>query len=245
MKARIRTGSRLALGVAAALWLGLATGAAAHTGVPVGDYLVEVGWRDEPAFVGQPNAVQVMVRSHGDGAPILRGVALEVVVETAGQSTSGLVLSPAFDAAAGTGSLGEYLAAIIPTAPGDYTFHVSGTIADTAVDLDLTSGEETFDAVRGSGNVEFPIRLPDLGEVATRLDRIDARIAALASAGPGADASEAIEAASDALEAARTATAAANQAMLVGAALGAGGVALGLVAIALALRAGRRGSPNA
>ena len=45
----------------------LATPAAAHTGHEVGEYILEIGWLREPAFVGQPNAVQVTISDHHDG----------------------------------------------------------------------------------------------------------------------------------------------------------------------------------
>ena len=224
--------------------LALAPAVAAHTGVEIGDYLVEVGWRNEPAFVGQPNAVQVTVRNHHDEQPIvdLGADDLSVVVSTADADSPSLPLVPAFDAQAGDGPLGEYAAAILPTAPGDYTFHITGSIHETAVDLTLTSGGETFDPVMGSSDLEFPAKLPNLTEVATRLDRIDARIVALQSSDPG---SAALAAAQEASDAARTAAASADRALLVGTLLGGAGLLLAVAALALEMRAGRRGAGTA
>ena len=218
-----------------------APGAAAHSGIEVGEYLLAIGWRNEPAFVGQPNAVQVTIAHHADDTPVtdLAGDALAVVVSTAGVDSPSLALEPAFDAAEGTGPLGEYAAALVPTAPGDYAFHITGSIHGTAVDVTLASGDETFDSVIGSGELEFPAKLPSLGEVATRLDRIDSRVAALQSAAPG---NEALTVAQDAAAAARAAAASADRALLVGAAIGGAGLIVGLAGLLVALRAGRRGS---
>jgi hypothetical protein len=220
--------------------LALAPVAAAHTPHAVGDFELEIGWLHEPAFVGQPNAVQVTVADkNGDPVTDLALDALAVVVSTAGQDSASLALLPAFDAEEGIGPLGEYDAVIVPTAPGDYTFHITGSIHGTTADVTVTSGDETFDPVEASTELEFPAKLPDLGEVATRLDRLDSRIAALQSADPGSAALVAAQAATDA---ARAAADSADRALLVGAVLGGGGVLLAGVALAMAMRAGRKGS---
>jgi len=93
---------RLLRGLTAASLLSLAIvpAAYAHSGIEVGDYLLDIGWKVEPAFVGQPNAVQVTVLSH-DETPILDlgPEGLQVVVSTAGQDSPSLQLTAAFDAA--------------------------------------------------------------------------------------------------------------------------------------------------
>ena len=221
--------------------LALAPAASAHSGIEVGEYLVEVGWRNEPAYVAQPNAVQVTVVHHADAKPVtdLALDALSVVVSTGGQDSPSLSLVPAFDAVESIGPLGEYDAPIVPTAPGNYTFHVTGSIHGTAVDLKLTSGAETFDPVAGSSDIEFPAKLSNLSEVSTRLDRIDARIAALQSAQPG---SAALEAAKDAAAAAKSAKDTENQALLIGGLVGGAGFIVAVAALAIAMRARRGGA---
>jgi hypothetical protein len=224
--------------------LALAPLVAAHSAIEVGNYLVEVGWRTEPAYVGQPNAVQVTVKNHADESPVLDLGAndIAVVVSTGGTDSASLTFTPAFDAVEKTGSLGEYDAALVPTAPGDYTFHVTGSIHGVAVDIKLTSGDETFDPVVTSTDLEFPAKQPSLVEVATHLDRIDARVAALQSAEPGTAALTAAKAAADT---AKSAADSASLALLVAAILGGGGLIVGLVAVALAMRAGRSGAGTA
>ena len=205
----------------------------AHTGHEVGPYVLEIGWLAEPAFVGQPNAVQVTITTHADGKPVLDLAAddLAVVVSTAGVDSPSLTFEPAFDAEEQEGSLGEYDAALVPTAPGDYSFHITGSIHGTAVDLTVASGEETFDAVIASTDLEFPAKMPTLTEVGTRLDRIDARIADLQSAAPGSD-GDAVAQQVAALEAtvgdARAAADAANRNALLGSIVGLVGIALAL-----------------
>ena len=109
--------------------LALAPATSAHSATEVGDYVVEVGWLNEPTFVGQPNAVQVTIKHNADESPVtdLGPDDLKVVVSTSDQDSASLSFDPAFDAAEGEGPLGEYDAAIVPTAPGDYTFHITGS----------------------------------------------------------------------------------------------------------------------
>ena len=237
----------LALAAALVASATLAVPAFAHTGHEVGDYVLEIGWLHEPAFVGQPNAVQVTITDHHDGSPILDLGAddIKVVVSTAGVDSASLTFEPAFDAVEKEGSLGEYDAALVPTAPGDYTFHITGAIHGTAVDLSVTSGDETFDPVVTSSDLEFPAKMPTLTEVGTRLDRIDSRIEALQSAAPGSDdgvLKAAQDAAAAATAAASAASANADKALTLGLLVGGAGVVVALVALFVAMRAARRGS---
>lgn len=214
----------LALPVALLLALLLSGAATAHVPEMVGPYTIEVGWKNEPAYVGQQNAVIITITDAED-LPVtdLPADGLSVVVSTGGQQTSALPFEPAFDAAEGEGPLGEYDAAILPTAPGGYDFHITGTVHAQAVDLTVTSAD-TQEPVGGTSEIEFPIKLPSLNEVVTRLDRIDARVQALG--GGGASQAD--------VDAARSA---ADRALLVGAGTGLAGVLVGALGVFLALRA--------
>ncbi len=228
--------ARLALTAIAALaTLLVAPGAAlGHTVQHAGSYTLEIGWTHEPTYVADPNGIQVTI-TDGTGEPVLDlgPDDLHVVVTTAGVPSPGLTFAPAFDLVELTGPMGEYDAAIVPTAPGDYTFHISGAIHGEKVDVTVTSGDETFDAVKETSNLQFPTKLPSVAEVATRLDRIDARVTALQGAtGPS-------QASVDAAQAAATAAQAdADRALVVGVAVG----GLGLIVALLSLMAARRAS---
>jgi hypothetical protein len=214
---------------------------AAHAAETVGSYSLEVGWLNEPAYVGQPNAVQVTIVDTTNDTPVvdLAVNSLAVVVSTAGTDSQSLSFEPGFDATEMSGPLGQYDAAIVPTAPGDYTFHVTGSIHGTAVDITVMSGDQTFDSVITSADLEFPAKVPTLTEVGTRLDRIDSRIAALQSADPGTAALQAAQAAADA---ATTASASADRALLVGLLVGGAGLLVAVIALVVAARATRRGT---
>ena len=136
-------------------------------------------------------------------------------MSAAGQQSDALQLLNRFDPDTGLGVPGDYEASIIPTIPGDYTFHLTGSIHGTPVDETATSGDSTFDSVVGSTDIEFPAKLPALSDVSTRLDRLDGRISALSDGTSG------------------------STALVVGAGLGGLGLVVGLVALAVALR-GRR-----
>jgi hypothetical protein len=213
---------------------------AAHGHTAASGFNFVIGWAGEPALVGQPNAVQLFVYDQ-DEKPItdISADAISVVVTTAGQDSSSLSVSAAFDVEEGFGTPGEYSAQIIPTAPGDYTFHFTGTIHDKAIDVSMTSGAETFDEVVAPADLEFPVKQPTLTEVGTRLDRIDGRIEALQSAAPAPGAFAAAQ------DAAAAASAAANRALLIGAILGGAGLVLAVVALAMIRRARRPGAGSA
>jgi hypothetical protein len=206
----------------------------AHTEQHVGDFHVVIGWLNEPALVGLPNAVQLTISDH-DEQPVtdLGADDLTVVVSTAGTDSAALPVTPAFDVEEGFGTPGEYHAELIPTAPGDYSFHLTGKIHDTPADLTVASGPDTFDPIEGTSDLEFPVKQPTLTEVGTRLDRIDGRIAALQSAAPGSDA---LAAANAATAAAQASSSAADRALVVGLVVGGSGLIMAIAAILMFVR---------
>ncbi|MHB8397784.1 MAG: hypothetical protein ACYDCI_02475 [Candidatus Limnocylindrales bacterium] len=190
----------------------------AHVLKDFGSYSVALGWAVEPTYLGEVNAVQVVVKDQaGKAITDLADGAMQVVVSAAGQQSDALQLLNRFDPDTGLGVPGDYEASIIPTVPGDYTFHLTGSIHGTPVDETATSSDSTFDSVVGSTDIEFPAKLPALSDVSTRLDRLDGRISALSDGTSG------------------------STALAVGAGLGGLGLVVGLVALAVALR-GRRKS---
>ena len=135
--------------------------ALAHAEIDVGDgrYVMVIGFRDEPAFVGQANALSVRVEEFATGgARPVDGLAETLTAEVSrdGQVRS-LPLVPRGD--------GTYEGIFVPTAPGDYTFHIAGTIGDATVDETITSGPDTFNAVEPLSSIEFPVQSPDPGQL--------------------------------------------------------------------------------
>jgi len=206
----------LAIGLAS-----LATPVAAHILKRVGPYSVAIGWVHEPSYVGQLNAVQVVIKdARGNPVSDLSADALKVVVSTAGQQSDPMSLAPSFDEDTGLGVPGDYEAPMIPTAPGDYTFHVTGSIHATKIDETATSSDTTFASVVDPSAVQFPSKLPGIGDLATRIERVDARIQSQ-------------------LAAANDAKSSAQGALLVGLAVGGAGILIGLAGLALGIMARR------
>lgn len=216
--------NRLAIGLVAGLALACSQVpvVSAHVEEHAGSYAIELGWHVEPTYVGYPNAVEITIRD-GSGAPVtdLGGDDLHVTVASGNQTSPPLAFEPAFDLAEADGTPGQYIAKVLPTAPGDYTFHLTGTIHGTSVDVSVTSSDQTFDPAIGTTDIEFPNQLPDQAEVATHLDRLDGRVAD--AAGAASDASDA-----------------AVIGIVVGSVVGGIGILVGLVALVVAWRARRR-----
>jgi hypothetical protein len=145
--------------------------AQAHEEREVGELTLVVGWATEPAYAGFGNEVQVIVEQ---GNRPLEGAELEAEVifgDPESQTRTGpLPLEPAFE------TPNEYLGYIIPTRPGTYSFHVTGTAGEQDVDEVFTSGPDTFDDVNNPTDAEFPEQDPTRGELAEALDRLSGRI---------------------------------------------------------------------
>lgn len=172
----------LALGTAVvAVVLLPATAAFAHAEREVGPFSVEIGFGTEPAYVGLPNSLEVIVHRTSDDSAIEDAANTLQAEITFGTQTMPVALQPNFDVDSG-GSPGDYRGAFIPTAPGDYTFHVSGTIEGTKIDEDVTSAPDTFASVTDPSTIEFPAKFPTVAELSTKLDRETARIQAAADA---------------------------------------------------------------
>ncbi len=147
----------MALGIGLTLAVGATTGALAHVEIDVGDgqYVMEVGFRDEPTYLGLPNALTLGVQRYATGGtePVDDLAAtLSAEVSREGQTMT-LPLVPVGE--------GEYEAAFVPTATGDYTFRISGTIGEATVDESVTSGPTTFNSVEPLSAIEFPQPRPD------------------------------------------------------------------------------------
>jgi hypothetical protein len=231
--------------------------AAAHVVRQFGPYTIALGWLGEPTYVGEHNAIVAVVKDAA-GNPVndLASGDLTVTVSAGGQSTAALPLDPSYDEDTGLGTPGEYTADMIPTIPGDYTFHLAGKVHDTAVDETATSSDTTFNSVEDPASVQFPVKVPTTTEISDKVDKLDSRLtSATAEASGSADAikaatdaagaaTSAVESATEAFTAAQAtaneASNAANRALIVGAVVGGIGILLGLAGIILGLRARRR-----
>jgi hypothetical protein len=211
------------LAVSLALGLVVVVGVAgAHERRQVGGYVMRVGWADEPTYAGVKNGVQLLL-SDASGKPVTdlpEELKVEIVFGT--QKMGPLPLEAAFGKV--FGRPGDFRAAVIPTRPGNYTFHFVGSLNGQRIDQSFTSSDKTFDPVTDASAIEFPAKDPSPGELAGRLERLGPRI-------------------DEGLSAAREAAAGASQARV----LGILGILVGAVGILVAVSGRRRatGGPGA
>jgi hypothetical protein len=159
----------------------LAGPAAAHQEKTVGKYHLAVGFGDEPAYAGEKNSVQLLLADAKDKPVTDLTDTLKVEVKTGSAEPLQLTVEPFFEVGE-FGTPGDYRAFFIPTAPGSYSFHFTGTIKGQRIDQTFTSGPKTFSDVEDPAQVQYPAKQPTTGQLATRVDRETGRLnAALAA----------------------------------------------------------------
>jgi hypothetical protein len=192
--------------------------ASAHVLKTVGPYHLLIGFGNEPTYAGEQNSVFLLLTDAKTGAPVVDeglGDTLKVTVGF-GTATKLLPLVSSFDPDSGQGTKGVYNAYFIPTVPGDYSFHFSGTIHTTKVNITVKSSPTTFDSAHDPATIQFPQHAPSNVQLAQRLDAQAARQAA-------------------AVHAADSKAASASTALVVGIAgliVGAAGLCVGGIALA-------------
>ena len=159
---------------AALIALAIPVAAMAHEHRAVGAVEFTVGWLNEPTYAGSVNAVQVELAR--GGGPVT-GASIQVVVIFGDRN--GTQKSSALDLVPSDETPGKYTASIVPSRPGTYTFHVTGTAAGARIDQFFTSGDKTFDDPKDPTADEFPVKNPSAGQLAQRVDRTDARVTSL------------------------------------------------------------------
>ena len=181
MRKRMAASMTAIIGLAAVLVVALSGPASAHEERKVGAYHFVVGWGEEPAYAGIKNSVQLFLSTSSGKAVNNLGDSLQVEVIFGSQKMS-LPLELNFDPDSGAGMPGDYRAWVIPTSPGDYTFHFTGKIGNQSVDQSFTSGPSTFDPVKDPAQVEFPIKEPPVSQVAGLAQRLSTRLQAAMTA---------------------------------------------------------------
>jgi hypothetical protein len=155
----------------------------AHEGREVGDYELVFGWRVEPAIVGVLNGPELTINIHEEGEeqgedeedhdePADVEASLQVEV-TFGPASRTIDLRPAF------GETGHYIADMIPTRPGDYSFRVFGTIGDLEIDETFASADGSFSSVEPASDLQFPEADPTIAELVARIEALEAEVTAL------------------------------------------------------------------
>jgi len=203
----------------------LAGPASAHEERRVGKYHFVVGFGDEPTYAGEKNSVILLLSDANDKPVTDLTDTLKVAVSTGSAEPLQLSMEPNFEVGE-FGTPGDYRAWFIPTTPGAYSFHFTGSIKGQKVDQTFKSGPTTFDEAKDPAEIQYPVKQPTGGQLATRADRETARINAALT--------EERNQAKDDAASARTLA-------IIGLIVG----ALGLIAAIVALTRGRRPSTPA
>ncbi len=150
----------------------IAAPVAAHEERTVGAYDVELGWRGEPAYVGVLNGPEFFVHDASTGDPVTGlETTLHLMVHFGDQEKM-------LDFYQVEDDPGHYTADLIPTRPGDYTFHIFGKINDQDVDEQFTSADGYFDSVDPATDVMFPApdSSADLASLQAEVDQLKAQV---------------------------------------------------------------------
>ena len=230
MHLRMRAKIALALLCGAGTILFLPGIASAHEQFDAGPIHMEVGFGTEPAYIGQPNSVQLLLTRNTDGKPILDlGDTLSVTVSFGGQTTDAFPIVPNFEPG-GDGIQGDYRAWFVPTQAGVYTFHFTGTVDGTKIDHSFVGGPKTFSTVEDMSSITFPkVAFPANNELASRIEA-DSTRTQTAIADATKSVTDARAEASDAKRAASTA----RTIGIVGVLVGIVGLAIGVTALSSA-----------
>jgi hypothetical protein len=161
---RIRAKLAVAAVIAAAPLMFIPEIAHAHAERTVGPFDLEIGFRDEPVYVGVPNAVFVELMKDGEEVTDL-GDSLTVTLGFGDQTSDPIVFEPMEDP-------GQFQAPFVPSQAGAYTFTLSGSVDGDALELSLTSGPKTFDEAQDVTAATFPaVRYPTNVDLASRIDQ--------------------------------------------------------------------------
>lgn len=196
-------GGTLALLAGMVLWFERPV--SAHEGREVGNYEIKFGWQAEPAYAGVYNGPEIFIKQKGateeDEKPVVGAEKTLKLKVTFGKATKELKLEPAWQ------DPGHYVAHLIPTRPGDYTFQLTGTISPTAaltetmemsgtmnmsgtmsmtetvtptvVNETFTSTSGEFSTVEPASDVLFPDNKADVVSLQTEVDTLKAQLKAL------------------------------------------------------------------
>lgn len=135
----------------------------AHGHIDVGDYEIVIGFHNEPAIQGEPNALDLFVTNVKTSEKVSQ---LEDTLQAElifGSPKKTLQIEPQWE------EEGAYTAYFIPTEAGDYTWHIFGTIDDTPVDISMTSSPDTFSSVLPKSEYSFPAVEKSTAELSVQL----------------------------------------------------------------------------
>jgi hypothetical protein len=149
---------------------------AAHEGREVGDYVITFGWRVEPAYAGIYNGPELFISHHDTHEPVVGTESTMQLMVHFGDRQKLLELYPVWN------EPGHYTADLIPTRPGDYSFHLFGQINGTDVDEMFTSADGEYSSVEPAADILFPVPDTDTAAFQEQIDALRAELEALKAA---------------------------------------------------------------
>ena len=144
------------LAVALLLAAGLGLTASAHEHRDVAKkYTFVVGFLNEPAYAGQQNGMDLRIATidptGGVNSQPVEGAEKSLTAEVIyGDQTMPLTLEPVYN------EKGSYRGIFFPTVPGDYAFHITGTLDGTSIDETFRSSDGKFGPVEDPAPLMFP-----------------------------------------------------------------------------------------
>lgn len=158
--------------VAVASLIAFSNTAAAHETRNVGPYVFVVGWLNEPAFQGQPNAATVRIT---DGRVTPAKPVLDVDKTLSIKVFSGGLVTPFTGAVRAVfGQPGLYALDVIPTVSGGYKYQLTGKVESLDVNETFESGPGRFNDVQSAASMQYPEQVPSGAELARRLNDLQA-----------------------------------------------------------------------
>ena len=146
--------------------------ASAHITKVFGNYLVTVGWQNEPTDVGLLNAPIVEVKKgSGDSAkPVINALANMQISIKYGSVTKQLDFVP--DSTVD----GQYVSPLIPTKVGSYSLIMKGTVEDQSIDTEIP-----LDDVASIDTLNFPpsgssADTSNMGQISTIINQLTSDI---------------------------------------------------------------------
>ena len=142
--------------------------ASAHISKVFGNYSVEIGWANEPAFAGLMNNIQVIVKKGNidNGTSITDALAKMQISVKYGTISKQLDFVPS-DVA------GLYFSPLIPAKVGSYSVVMKGTIEgqniDTEISLDDVGSSNTINFPQTGSSVDTSSNMGQIGTIITQL----------------------------------------------------------------------------
>ena len=145
--------------------------ASAHISKVFGNYTVEVGWANEPAFAGQMNNVQVIIKKGN----VDNGTAVTDALANMQISVKYGTVSKLLDFVPSDEVSGLYSSPLIPARVGSYNVIMKGTIEGQNIDT-----EYALDDVGSADTINFPQTTSDtssnMGQIGTIINQLTSDI---------------------------------------------------------------------